>query len=232
MVHRDPETGQFLSHDDEPIDLTYADHEFVNLKFRHESDQGEGTNTVSVYQVDSDVLDLENDELGMLTWMTASVVAATTGFQAGDTTRGGALVTAEVGSNLAGDEFLGKDFDTDGGTKLSEQPASIEVLEANDEAGLWAVLNTAVSAPFKDDGQATAGGGDQNGDRLRRPFMEETNGGPYIDSTDDITVGVRVDKEDANLSVYADIVAQMSFAVFEYDNRRAEFAPYDVPFDV
>jgi hypothetical protein len=62
---------------------------------------------------------------------------------------------------------------------------------------------------------------------MRRVFQEETSGGPYIDATDDVSIGIFVRKKDVEGAVRTLVFGQMAFLIFEYENRRAEFAPYD-----
>ena len=233
MVHRDPETGQFLAHDDdEPLELTYADHEFVNARIGI-SNQADGADddTGTEYAIEDSVLGLENDELGMLSWLSASLCAGFTEFSRDDTTQGGAQVAAEIGANLSGDDFLFQ-ADTEAGITVTdtEPDTAGDALVATDSAGLWAVLNTGSSSPYKqqtDSGDDYSGNADFNTDRMRRVYSEETRGGPYIDSTDDINVGIYTDRDSSIAELRVELAVQMSFVVFEYENRRAEFAPYD-----
>jgi len=225
MPHRDPETGQFLSHDDEPLDLTYSDHEFVNFRLLVSSSGDDNAVDFTEYKVEDDVLGLDNDELGMLSYLAADVGVTCTSYDVGGTTRGGANANVEIGSNLAGSEYLGES-NTDRGMEQTRDDADVlAVTRANDEAGLWSILSAGIDTAFKDDGTAIGGGGDFGEDRQRRVFGEETQGGPYIDSTDDITVGVRLSRGDTNARINVNVVCQMAFVVFEYDNRRAQFAP-------
>jgi len=234
MVHRDPETGQFLAHEDadEPLELTYADHEFVNARIGI-SNQADGPDdeTGTEYAIEDSVLGLENDELGMLSWLSATLCVGFTEFSRDDTTQGGAQVAAEVGANLSGDDFL---FQPDTATGIavtdSEADTAGNALVATDSAGLWAVLNTGSSSPYKqqtDSGDDYSGNADFNTDRMRRVYSEETRGGPYIDSTDDINVGIYTDRDSSLAELRVELAVQMSFVVFEYEHRRAEFAPYD-----
>lgn len=234
MVHRDPETGQFVAHgDDEPVEITYSDHEFVN--FVVETRIGEeqlDDNKTAEYQVETDVLDLENDELGMLTWLSASLSVTPEGFPevGGEETRGSAHVQAELGANLAGSEFIAQtEGEQDIQTVQSDANVGAPRLQASDDPGLWAHLNASATSGFKDadaDG-SYAGQGSPDNDRIRRVFGEETSGGPYIDSTDDINIGLYMDLDKFDTALVTVVYGQMSFLVFEYENRRAEFAPYD-----
>jgi len=235
MVHRDPETGQFLSDDDEPVELTYADHEFLNFRIGTIAGTSSGTPTENVgteYAIESDVLDLENDELGMLAWMNASLSVYFHDFPefGGEVTRGGAVVNAEIGANLAGSEYLSQTASDEGVQVIEDDDESVQLkLNADDEPGLWGALNATAHSGFKDadaDGSYSGNSVGDN-DRIRRVFREETGGGPYIDATDDVTVGIYVDKEGTLTNLHAVVYGQMAFVVFEFENRRAEFAPYD-----
>lgn len=234
MVHRDPETGQFLAHEDadEPLDLTYSDHEFLNFHVAVEDDGGEASETEVTYQIESDVLDLENDELGMLSWLNCSMSLVYEQFpeSGGETTRGGAYAIAEIGANLAGNEYLGASQPGSGVQIVDDDgDATSFQLNASDDPGIWAHLNASAMSGFKDadaDG-SYSGGGSPDNDRIRRAFYEETSGGPYIDATDDVNVGVFFDKAGTQAGLRASVYGQMAFVVFEYENRRAEFAPYD-----
>ena len=234
-MHRDPETGQFVSHDDEPIDLNYSDHELLN--FRISEVQGSGGTTpqdaeTTTYQVETDVLDLENDELAMLSWLNASISVFYGPFPetSGDVTRGGITVTAEIGANLAGNEYLGRPGPTQGIEQVDSEP-EVNLLSgrANDDPGLWGHLNVAAMSGYKDtDPDGTfSGQGTADNDRIRRVFSEETSGGPYIDATDDVSIGIYADRFGTAGDVLLTVYGQMAFVIFEYENRRAEFAPYD-----
>lgn len=227
-MHRDPETGQFLAHDDadEPLDLTYADHEFLNFRlFNQESDSQDDQDFVE-FRIEDDVLDLENDELGMLSWMTGRLTIAAD-FNPNNEDAGRVQAEAEIGSNLAGTEYLSEQ-QIGGVQAVSSSDGSVGAGAANDEAGLWAHLTaTANPAFFAASADGASGGGTNGDDRLVREYYSETGEGPYIDSTDDITVRITVEKERSDDQVFAVCVGQMSFVVFEYETRRAEFAPYD-----
>ena len=236
-VYRDPETGQFVAvDDDEPVELTYADHEFLNVRLtptfgRDGTD--EDSERGAQWQVDQEVLDLENDELAMLAWMNASMSAYVSAFNEESTTKGGATVLGEIGSNLAGDEFLSQ-ADVAAGVQQIESDAGVFAggNVANDEPGIWGVLNLAVisgynNAATADEGGPYDGNSVPDNDRLRREFYSETRGGPYIDATDDVNLAIYVDKDNANARIEVELAAQMAFVVFEYEHRRAEFAPYD-----
>jgi len=231
-MHRDPETGQFMSHDDEPVDLNYSDHEFLNFRIVASNTGSQDSNLGTEYQIDSDVLDLENDELGMLTWLNASLSLVFEGFpeSAGDVTRGGAFANVAIGANMVDSEFLAQTNRNYGITETDQEDnVSSFGLQANDEPGMWAHLNASAMSGYKDsDADGTfSGGSSVDNDRMRRVFAEETVGGPYIDSTDDVNVSIFVDKQDTNANFRTIIYCQMAFVVFEYENRRAEFAPYD-----
>jgi len=221
-----------MSHDDEPVDLNYSDHEFVNLRIYNSFEQPERDNRGVEYQVETDVLDLENDELGMLTWLNASMAIDIPRFPefGGDVTRGSVNANAEIGANLSGNELLSQ-ADTASGIQQTDNEADVNTFAdvANDEPGLWAHLNASAQGGFKDrdaDG-AYSGNAVCDNDRIRRVFAEETTGGPYIDSTDDINVGVYTNKFGIQEQVRTFVYVQMAFLVFEYEHRRQEFAPYD-----
>lgn len=243
MVYRDPETGEFRSHDDdEPLDLTYADHEFLNFQLSTRvsppdddygnTSGGEGSPESAIeYKVDDSILGLENDELGMLAWLDTSLAGAVTNFNTADATKGTAQVSAEIGANLSGQEYLGRGGAD--GIREVDKPFSnyTSRLKANahDDPGLWSMLNVAVQSGYKDDDSSGdySGNGAPDSDRQRRVLYEETSGGPYIDSTDDISIQIHPVFHDAEVDLQLELTGQMAFVVFEYENRRAEFAPYD-----
>jgi len=231
-MHRDPRTGQFVSHDDdEPLELTYADHEFVNFYLTFQDEGGPDTVIGTEFKIEDDVLDLENDELGMLSWISTALTVGHTDFDEQAETKGGSLVSVEVGSNLADEEFLGLATGNEGVNVTDNNPNSnIGSVQAGDEAGLWTVMTAGSQSPFKQedvDGDDYSGGGDFENDRQTRHYYDETGEGPYIDSTDDINVGVLVERDSSTADLRVQIVGQMAFLVYEYENRRAEFAPYD-----
>jgi len=231
-MHRDPQTGQFVSHDDEPVDLNYSDHEFVNFRLYNSFGQNESANRGIEFQIETDVLDLENDELGMLTWLSATLTVDIPRFPelGGDVTRGAANVNVEIGANLSGNELLAQ-ADTPSGIEQTDNEPNVDTFAdiAHDDPGLWAHLNASAQSGFKDtdpDG-SFSGNSVPDNDRVRRVFSEETSGGPYIDSTDDINVGIYMNKLGVEGDVRTFVYGQMAFLVFEYEHRRQEFAPYD-----
>jgi hypothetical protein len=137
--------------------------------------------------------------------------------------------TGYLGSNRAGSvSLLGAGPTNDRGMEITnDTDGVISQTHANDEPGTWGVLHAGVNTQFADDASGTGGGSFLGNDRIRRVFREETSGGPYIDSTDDITVGVSLARANTDSPISIEIVAQMAFVVFEYETRRAEFAPYD-----
>jgi len=231
-VYRDPETGQFVAmNDDEPVELTYSDHDFVNFYLSFQETSGVNTTIGTEFQVEDEVLDLENDELGMLTWTSTAMTVGFSRFAEDNETRGAAVVSAEVGANLADSEFLGL-RSTNSGVNVTDPEDTIAygALQASDEAGLWTSMTAGSQSPYKQedaDGDDYSGGGDFTNDRQTRHYYDETGGGPYIDATDDIKVGVLIERDQVQSTLQIQIVGQMSFLIFEYDNRRAEFAPYD-----
>jgi len=237
MVHRDPETGQFLEHEDadEPLDLNYSDHEILNYRLVTVTGGGSttaNTNSEAEYQIESDVLDLENDELAMLSWLDTSMSLVYEDYPelGGEITRGGAYVNAEIGANLAGSEYLSTPAANRGVETIEEDDVVGSIaLGANDEPGLWAHLNASASSGFKDadaDG-SYSGNSTVDNDRMRRVFDEETGSGPHIDATDDISIGIFVDRQGTVANLRSAVYGQMAFVIYEYENRRAEFAPYD-----
>jgi len=232
-VHRDPETGQFVTvDDDEPLDLNYSDFEILNFRINADFGGPEDGELGTEYQVESDVLDLENDELAMLSWLNTSLSVIPVGFpeSAGDVTKGAAQANVEIGANLAGSEYQAQASQNSGVEVIdAESAVNSFALQANDEQGLWAHLNAAAVSGYKDsDADGTfSGQGMADNDRMRRVYDEETSGGPYIDATDDISVGIFVRKDDFEGLLRTLAYGQMAFLVFEYENRRAEFAPYD-----
>jgi len=231
-MHRDPETGQFVSHDDEPVDLNYSDHEFINFRVYTNFNQGETGERGVEYQIETDVLDLENDELAMLTWLNASLSVDISRFQefGGDVTRGAVHAIGEIGANLSGDEYIGQSSVNRGIDQIDDE-ADVDTgaAVANDEPGLWSHLTVSAQGGFKDadpDG-AYSGNSVSDNDRMRRVYSEETGSGPYIDSTDDVNIGLYTNKNGIEGQVRVFIYGQMSFLVMEYEHRRQEFAPYD-----
>jgi len=232
-MHRDPETGQFMSHDDEPVDINYSDHEFLNFAIELDVDEAPSTDIdLLEYQIESDVLDLENDELGMITALSAvmTVRPGRFGEFGGDVTRGSLGVIAEIGANLSGNEYLAH-AELDQGVQEVSGADNTEAgrLNASDDPGIWAALTAAAVSGYKDtdpDGNFS-GQGNTDNDRMRRVFSEETSGGPYIDSTDDVNVGFRLNRRGTQSPFVVVIYGKMSLLVFEYEHRRQEFAPYD-----
>lgn len=218
---------------DEPMDVNYSDYEIVNFFISTSFGGGSDANIGVEYQMETDVLDLENDELAMLSWLNARVAATPKAFpeSGGEVTRGGATVVAEIGANLAGNEYLSQSESNTGFSITDDggNVASTQRLLAEDDPGLWAALTAGGMSGFKDsDPDGTySGGGALDNDRIRRVYGEETDGGPYIDSTDDVSVGVFCEKDGFEGQIRSNLYGQMAFLIFEYENRRAEFAPYD-----
>jgi len=228
-VYRDPETGQFVAtDDDQPVELTYADHEFVNARLfaNHGRDSTNDKQRVE-YQVETDVLDLENDELGMLSWMSAALAVNFRFVEDEGQEAGSGIAEAQIGANLSGQEYIF--VDSGRGVEVTEITDNVNgEATGDDEAGTWASLVAKAKPSFEAEGSSNAGGGGSPGhDRLTRHFYDETGAGPYIDSTDDITASIELSKLRSGEELVATVHLQMSFVVFEYEHRRAEFAPYD-----
>jgi len=231
MVHRDPETGQFVSHDGENLDLNYADHEFVNARIvpRIPDSSPQGAVRQLTFEIEDTVLNLDNDELGMLSWMNASMASAVSGFSQDQDSNGSAQCIAEIGANLSDADYLAQPETTQRVTTLSARGATeARAAVANDEPGLWGVLNTAVNGGYKDlsgDGGYYSANSVPSEDRIRREFYAETMNGPYIDSTDSINVGFHVNRDSMGAELLTEICMQMSFIIFEYDQVRSQFGP-------
>ena len=229
MVHRDPETGQFRAHDDDRA-LSYTDHEFVNVRLNLIHDGSTNDRAGTEYKVEDDVLGLDNDELAQLSFLAAALDVTYEGFDegSGDVTRGTSQVNVEIGANLSSSEYLSQ-AEVNTGVQETDTDSSVNsfATRATDEPGLWAALLASANGGFKDyDPDGSYSGGSTTGsDRMRRLYPEETMGGPYIDSTDDITIGVYNDKTDQDSATRIQVYAQMAFVIYEYDQRRAEFGP-------
>jgi len=213
------------------VNLTYADHEFVNFRVspRLADSSGSEENVRVQYEIDDSVLGLDNDELAMLSWVDASLSAAVSGFSQDQDSNGSVQVVGEIGANLSGAEYVAQPAETDDVTIIqNNSDADLVSRIANDEPGLWSVTNATITGGFKDlsgDGGYYSGGGNSMGDRQRREYYAETMSGPYIDSTDNINSSVYIQKDSVGAEVRAQLTAQMSFVIFEYDQRRAEFGP-------
>lgn len=210
--------------------LTYTDHEFVNVRIRTRHAGSEDDNAGTEYKIEDDVLGLDNDELAQLSFLTAVLDVAYEGFQeeAGDVTRGAETMHAEIGANMSSGEFLSQ-AQQNAGIEETDADNSVDPfnLRATDEPGLWAALVASAHSGYKDyDPDGSYSGGSTTGsDRMRRLYPEETMGGPFIDSTDDITIGLYGDKTDTESVLRTTVYAQMAFVIYEYDQRRAEFGP-------
>jgi len=205
--------------------LNYADHEFVNAKFTVTDADDPGDREFVEFQVEDDVLGLDNDELGMLAYMTASLRSFSTFDSAFSEEAGSVSAEAVIGSNLAGSEYLNESGDFTGTQIVAETDGVAAVGKANDEPGMWAALQTAHSPAFVDAPNQAGGGGGSGRDRLTRHFYDETMEGPYLDSTDDITVGISISRNRSEDNATAICFIEMAFVIFEYDQRRAEFGP-------
>jgi len=211
--------------------LTYSDHEFVNFRIlsRVTDSAGSEANRQAEYEIEDTVLNLDNDELAMLSWLDAALCVAVSGFTESQDSNGQVQTTAEIGANLSESDYLSQ--------KLTQQRVSTvetdsnmttEAAVANDEPGLWSVLNAGTVGGYKDlaaDGSPYAGNSVPLNDRQRREYYAETMSGPYIDSTDSINVGVYYNRDSMGGEVYAEVSGQMSFVIYEYDQVRAEFGP-------
>lgn len=233
LPHRDPETGKFRPHDDEMTrDLTYADHEFVNFRLLSQitDDSGDSDGSEQIkYLVEDTVLNLDNDELAMLTSLNAAISVSVTGFSQDQDSNGVGHVTGEVGANLSDADYTGERTEFESVT-LQDSTINARNIEsvANDEPGLWGLLTATTAGGFKDlsgDGGYYSGGSSTSRDRLDRVFYEETMSGPYIDNTDDINAGMYIRKDSMGAEVQAQMIGQMAFVIYEYDQRRAEFGP-------
>ena len=212
-------------------DLTYSDHEFVNFRLTSRlSDGANSENNEAIrYEINDDVLGLDNDELGMLSWIDASLSVSGSGFSEAQDSNGTAVCTAEIGANLAGSEYLGRQQNIDNVTVVDNDPNfEVDQVTANDEPGLWCLLSAITAGGFKDsaaDGERTSGNTVPGEDHQRREYYAETMSGPYVDSTDNLNVGIYLDKDSMGAEVSVQLTGQMSFVIYEYDQRRAEFGP-------
>lgn len=213
-------------------DLTYADHEFVNLRLEAQltDDSAPVVESQFVrYEVEDTVLNLDNDELAMLSFLDASISVSVSGFSQDADTNGTGAVTGEIGANLSEADYLGRDVDTESVTVVeSADNAANAAAVANDEPGIWSVVNAITAGGFKDlsgDGGYYSGGSSTGHDSQRRELYAETMSGPYIDSTDDINAQMYLRKDSMGAEVRGQLTAQMAFVIFEYDQRRAEFGP-------
>lgn len=209
------------------MELTYADHEFVNFRLEAVDQADDNDRVFQEFKIEDDVLDLENDELGMLSWLRAGVSLSATAADPSELSLGGAETVVEIGSNLSGNEYLGENNNDRGVEVVRDSSSVFNIVRANDEPGLWALMNPSITTQSADDSSGTGTGADLGEDRMTRRFYQETGEGPYIDSTDDITVGILCQRGRTETAITTRVVCEMSFVVFEYENRRQQFAPLD-----
>lgn len=170
---------------------SYSDHEIQHIKnglaFLDGADAGPNTSVTDENQFNVTERGLDNDELAELVYLRADIALYSN--SVGDqTTRNIIIANTDFGANLAGQENLNafstsEDFDVD--DSGTDDFSRFE--HVTDEAGQFYSEELHAGIGFRDTGNSV--GANQSIDRVQieMPFRAITGGGPFLDSTDDLT---------------------------------------------
>jgi hypothetical protein len=214
MVHRDPETGQYVS-DDTPAELglQYADFEFQHIRGGNVSPSGDTGDNSSDRSYEVLGGDLQHDEVAMLANIRAVLVTEVTESPAADSQdeAGAYGGKAELGINIDGSErFTSDQRDLNFGDE--------------DNPGILSVLATGSSStPFVDTSAGAGGGGGAPHDRQEINFMELYGSGPFLDKADDLTVRVESNAQNSVVEITSTVWWTLGFLVYEMENVRPTF---------
>lgn len=228
MVHRDPQTGQFVESDGDMSMLTYADHDVHHcrhlLRYEDDADAGPtvGTDNVERYEITERGLD--PDELAELRAMriTATVRVRADGAQ---DSRGSVLAEIGAGFNLSGTEFIGTaadatsiDVDDSGTADFTAQTRD------TDEVGQLYTQRLSTAIGFDDDANANGGsGGGEPTISETISFPALTGTGPVVDSADDFVSRVNLVVNNSITTVETDVRYTLYYAVEETESGRTRF---------
>lgn len=221
MVHRDPETGQFVADDDGPnAGMTYNDYKFTNATIEFENT--DSNNSTSSLEFTLETPSLDNDELAGLAVADATLTCRVDPDSGTSNTSPGSLEAwAEIGANLSGDYLFPDGGDTKNVT--DNDAGTIQTwTAANDNPGTWLLMTAAAEAGFQD-GTSTAGGGSSGHDRVHRDFRQDFGEGPWIDATDDVGGRISVNKNTTASDGRASMALQLGWIVIEDQHARPAF---------
>lgn len=235
MVHRDPETGQFVSGSGgDSMDTTYSDLEWYHQRYHlyAEHASGSGTNTYTVG--DDRALDterappdgLDSNEVAEL--VTARIIEWAGVLNTGDvdTEPGMAEYRLGVGFNTHGDEFsvFTPDTDVENSDFIGSGDTSsgaVSIGEPTDDPGELLATYGNVAWPGLDTTNGAGAGAGPVGERREHVLdFSGLDAGPVVDKTDDLTVAAKVDKRQLSNGVRAGFQLHLGYRVHEIEGGR------------
>lgn len=180
---------------------TYSDHEIQWLsndyRFLDAADAGPDTSLTDESQFSVTERGLDNDELAELVYMRADIQLGLE--SVGDqTTRNVFKALTDFGANLSGTEFQANnpsrenfDVDSSGTNDFSR------FFKNTDEAGQFYSEALSVNIGHRDTGNSVAAGPAIDRVQVELDYRDVFGGGPFLDSTDDLTARVLMDVENA-----------------------------------
>lgn len=207
--------------------MTYSDHEVQwirnSMTFRDAADSGPDTNVTDEAQFNVTERGLDNDELAELVYLRADISLAIN--SVGDQTTANAFnAFTDWGANLAGTENLLTDdskefFDVDD----SGTDDFVREERVTDEAGEFVSEILRATIGHRDTANSVAGGADNDRVQVEIDFRDVYGGGPFLDSTDDITNRVFFDVNNAIDSATLDQILTLGWRVETVEGGRAAF---------
>lgn len=226
MVHRDPETGQFVSDDGTVADLAYTDFEIQPFNLEVENVGASNSAEAIDFSMDPFGRGLENSELAQMAFLDVHLSVRNDPDAGTSNTSPGTLHgNAELGINMdesdmtmrTGEDGLVETEDASGNGVVNTIAA-----RTGDEAGSLALLTASAEAGFQD-GTNTAGAGGMSGDRVQKDYQAAFGEGPWVDATDDVSGRLQVIKNTTDSDGRATLRGHLGWLVVEDESARPRF---------
>lgn len=214
--------------------IDYSEFEYQQFQIELEGAGDSSNPKVNVdgyYQFDplQNIGGLNNNEIAELLYQRFTVHVEAEGGQPSDQTRASSgEIRGTFGANLNDGDLLltaTENVDAQEATSSAGQGASFDFKGVTrSDNRIFSLLQSTYSTPFEDGATGTGGSGGQQVVNFERSWRGLTGRGPVLDSTDDLTMNLRLIVNDTVINQTASIRGHLVFDTAEVDDAGREFS--------